>query len=94
VTAKQTEARGYQSVSDAVSRAIGFVSTGSPGNGGTALSVRGFSGQESVMTLYDGTRLYPGAGTMKYPFDSWAVDRIDVLRGPARSAKLISTMSF
>jgi hypothetical protein len=45
-------------------------------------------------TLYDGTRLYPGAGTMKYPFDSWAVDRIDVLRGPARSAKLISTMSF
>ncbi|WP_158938000.1 TonB-dependent siderophore receptor [Burkholderia sp. S171] len=83
VTAKQIEARGDQSVSDAVSRATGFASAGSPGNGGTALSVRGFSGQESVMTLYDGTRLYPGAGTMTFPFDTWAVDRIEVLRGPA-----------
>lgn len=83
VTARQIAERGDQSVSDAVTRATGFVSDASPGNGGTALSVRGFSGQESVMTLYDGTRLYPGAGTMTYPFDTWSVDRIEVLRGPA-----------
>lgn len=83
INASQIEARGDRSVTDAVSRATGFVSDASPGNGGTALSVRGFSGQESVMTLYDGTRLYPGAGTNTFPFDTWSVDHIDVLRGPA-----------
>ncbi|AKM32886.1 TonB-dependent receptor [Pandoraea faecigallinarum] len=83
VTAAQIEARGDQTVNDAVTRATGFTSTATPGNGGTALAVRGFAGQESVMTLYDGTRLYPGAGTMTFPFDTWQVERIDVLRGPA-----------
>ncbi|WP_277183978.1 TonB-dependent receptor plug domain-containing protein, partial [Caballeronia sp. BR00000012568055] len=68
---------------DAVTRATSFTSNAAPGNGGTALAVRGFSGQESVMTLYDGTRLYPGAGTNTFPFDTWQVERIDVLRGPA-----------
>ncbi|WP_083253509.1 TonB-dependent siderophore receptor [Pandoraea sp. ISTKB] len=83
ITATQIEARGDQTVTDAVTRATGFTSNAAPGNGGTALAVRGFSGQESVMTLYDGTRLYPGAGTMTFPFDTWQVERIDVLRGPA-----------
>jgi iron complex outermembrane recepter protein len=45
--------------------------------------VRGFSGPESITTLYDGVRMFPGAGTVTFPFDTWAVDRIDVLRGPA-----------
>ncbi len=35
------------------------------------------------MQLYDGTRLYVGAGTITYPFDTWNIDRIEVLRGPA-----------
>ncbi|HEY4219508.1 MAG TPA: TonB-dependent receptor, partial [Gemmatimonadaceae bacterium] len=83
VTAKQITARGDQTVSDAVTRATGFTSDAAPGNGGTSLAVRGFNGQESVMTLYDGTRLYPGAGTMTFPFDTWSVERIEVLRGPA-----------
>ncbi|WP_084070353.1 TonB-dependent receptor [Pandoraea vervacti] len=83
LSARQIEARGDQSVNDAVTRTTGFTSTATPGNGGTALAVRGFAGQESVMTLYDGTRLYPGAGTMTFPFDTWQVERIDVLRGPA-----------
>ncbi|VVE65497.1 TonB-dependent receptor [Pandoraea captiosa] len=83
LTARQIEARGDQSVNDAVTRTTGLTSTATPGNGGTALAVRGFAGQESVMTLYDGTRLYPGAGTMTFPFDTWQVERIDVLRGPA-----------
>jgi iron complex outermembrane receptor protein len=83
ITATQITARGDRTVSDAVTRATGFTSDAAPGNGGTALTVRGFSGQESVMTLYDGTRLYPGAGTMTFPFDTWSVERIEVLRGPA-----------
>ncbi len=41
------------------------------------------TGQNSVMQLYDGTRLYSGAGTVTFPVDAWAVERVDVLRGPA-----------
>nr|WP_323121854.1 TonB-dependent receptor [Burkholderia alba] len=83
ITAQQMTARGDRTVLDAVTRATGFVNSASPGNGGTALSVRGFAGQESVMTLYDGVRLYPGAGTVTFPFDTWSAERIEVLRGPA-----------
>ncbi|WP_454726585.1 MULTISPECIES: TonB-dependent receptor [Cupriavidus] len=75
--------RGDLSVSDAVSRATGITASGAPGNGGTALAARGFSGQGSVMQLYDGTRLYVAAGTVTFPFDTWSVDRIEVLRGAA-----------
>jgi len=35
------------------------------------------------MQLYDGTRLYVGAGTVTFPFDTWSTERIEVLRGPA-----------
>jgi iron complex outermembrane receptor protein len=35
------------------------------------------------MQLYDGTRLYVAAGTITFPFDTWSVERIEVLRGPA-----------
>src|SRR5688572_4365803 len=35
------------------------------------------------MQLYDGTRLYVGAGTMTFPTDTWLFDRIEVMRGPA-----------
>lgn len=83
INSEQTQARGDQTVSDAVTRATGFVTQAAPGNGGTSVSVRGFSGPESVTTLYDGTRMFPGAGTVTFPFDTWAVDRIEVLRGPA-----------
>ncbi|KVM99716.1 TonB-dependent receptor [Burkholderia stagnalis] len=83
VTAEAIEARGDRTVLDAVTRATGFTNAAAPGNGGTALSVRGFGGQESVMTLLDGVRLLPAAGTITFPFDTWSVDRIEVLRGPA-----------
>lgn len=76
--------RGQQSVNDAVTQnATGFTSVASPGNGGTALAVRGFAGHNSVMRLYDGTRLYLGNGTITFPFDTWSAERIEVLRGPA-----------
>src|SRR5207253_835596 len=75
--------RGDLSVREAVTRATGITSNGAPGNGGTALAARGFAGQGSVMQLYDGTRLYVASGTVTFPFDTWSVDRIEVLRGAA-----------
>ena len=76
-------ARGDLSIVDAVTRATGISSVANPGNGGTGLAARGFSGPGSVMQLYDGVRLYPGAGTVTFPTDPWTVERIEVLRGPA-----------
>lgn len=75
--------RNNRSVQDAVTRTPGISTIGTPGNGGTALSARGFSGHASTMQLYDGTRQYIGAGTVTFPVDTWSVERIDVLRGPA-----------
>ncbi|WP_404994535.1 TonB-dependent receptor [Cupriavidus pauculus] len=76
-------ARGDQSVREAVTRATGITGNPAPGNGGTSLAARGFSGQGSVMQLLDGTRMYVASGTVTFPFDTWSVDRIEVLRGPA-----------
>ncbi|MGS0978378.1 TonB-dependent receptor [Burkholderia glumae] len=75
--------RGDTTVTQAVTRAAGFAAEAAPGNGGTAVSVRGFGGPESVTTLYDGTRMLVGAGTVTFPADTWSVERIEVLRGPA-----------
>ncbi len=75
--------RNNRSVQDAVTRTPGITFIGSPGNGGTALSARGFTGHAATMQLYDGTRQYVGAGTVTFPVDTWSVARIDVLRGPA-----------
>jgi len=80
----EVRGRNNLTVQDAVTRTPGISSIGSPGNGGTALSARGFSGHASTMQLYDGTRQYIGAGTVTFPVDTWSVARIDVLRGPAR----------
>ncbi len=76
------EIKGDFSGLAAVTRATGFASSASPGNGGTATSVRGFSGHSSVVYAYDGTRLYIGAGTVSFPADTWTVERVEVLRGP------------
>ena len=83
LTGAQIRARGDRSVQDAVTRTTGISYTGSPGNGGSAYSARGFVGEGSVMQLYDGIRMYSGAGTVTFPVDDWSVERIDVLRGPA-----------
>ena len=79
----QVRGRNNLSVQDAVTRTPGISSIGSPGNGGTALSTRGFTGHSATMQLYDGTRQYVGAGTVTFPVDTWSVERVDVLRGPA-----------
>jgi iron complex outermembrane receptor protein len=75
--------RGDVLVIDAVTRAPGVTSTGNPGNGGTALAMRGFEGQGSVLQLFNGVRLFPVAGTITFPSDPWNIERIEVLSGPA-----------
>lgn len=79
----QIHERNNATVQDAVTRSPGITFIGTPGNGGTALSARGFTEHSSTMQLYDGTRLYVGAGTVTFPVDTWSVERIDILRGPA-----------
>ena len=76
------EERGDASLVDAITRAAGISSMAHPGNGGSSLSARGFTDTTSVMRLYDGVRQYGGVG-LTFPFDTWSVERIEVLRGPA-----------
>jgi iron complex outermembrane receptor protein len=84
ISAETMAERGQLNVVDAVTQnATGFTAIGEPGNGGIAFSTRGFSGSGSVTSLYDGTRLYVGAGTVNFPFDTWSTEKIEVLRGPA-----------
>jgi iron complex outermembrane recepter protein len=54
---------GDMTAQEAVTRATGIAAAGTPGDGSSALVSRGFAGHGSVMQLYDGTRLYVGAGT-------------------------------
>lgn len=82
ISRAQIEERGDANVTAAITRATGISAMGHPGNGLSALSVRGFSDSSSVMRLYDGLRQYGGVG-LTFPFDTWSVDRIEVLRGPA-----------
>src|SRR5690606_10486784 len=75
--------RGDATIVEAITRATGLANDASPGDGGSSMSARGFVGHSSVMQLYDGTRLFVGAGTVTFPFDTWMAERIEVLRGPA-----------
>lgn len=82
ITQEQLRERGDTSLMDAITRVAGITSLAHPGNSGSALSARGFIDSTSVMRLYDGTRQYGGVG-VSFPFDTWSVERIEVLRGPA-----------
>jgi iron complex outermembrane receptor protein len=84
ISAETIAERGQEDILDAVTQnATGFTASPAPGNGGVSFNTRGFTGLGSVMTLYDGTQLYIGAGTVTFPFDTWSTERIEVLRGPA-----------
>lgn len=71
--------RGDLTVQDAAARATGIVNTS--GVFGFGLSARGFTGQNSVMTLYDGMRMYNN--TLTFPADPWMAQSVEILRGPA-----------
>ncbi|QHG85874.1 TonB-dependent receptor [Xanthomonas sp. NCPPB 1638] len=78
----QLSARGDANLNDAIRRAGAISPMPHPGNGLSALSSRGFTDSASVMRLYDGIRQYGGVG-VTFPFDTWSIERIEVLRGPA-----------
>jgi iron complex outermembrane recepter protein len=75
--------RGDPDLVSAVTRTPGMTTAANPGNGGTALSARGFSGQGSVLQLVDGVRLFPVAGTISFPVEPGTIERVEILNGPA-----------
>lgn len=71
------------SVLEAVTRSAGFTNEANPGNGGQSIAARGFRGEGAVTKLFDGTNYYTAAGTQTFPFDTWGVERIEILKGPS-----------
>jgi iron complex outermembrane receptor protein len=76
-------ARMDTSVLEASTRSAGFTTESNPGNGSFSICARGFCGQGAVTKLYDGTNYYNAASTVTFPFDTWSVERIEVLKGPS-----------
>lgn len=74
------EARGYQKVSDAVSRMAGVVSGEHP-TAPSMFVVRGFTASQ-VSNLRDGIWLGPSPMVMR-PQNTFNLDRIELLRGPS-----------
>ncbi len=83
VSGDAIQLRGDVTVNDAVTRTAGFTTQATLGNGLGALGARGFVGEGSVMVLYDGIQMPVAANTVTFPFDTWAIDRIETLAGPA-----------
>lgn len=83
MTSAEMEDRGIFRLQDAVVRLPGMSSAAHPGNGGTQLSARGFTGLNSVVQMIDGTRLVVGSGTISFPFSTWPYESVEVLRGPS-----------
>lgn len=75
--------QGNRTILEAIERATGMSNITTPGDGAAAFSSRGFTGNNAVMQLYNGTRFYVGAGTFTLPLDTWHLERVEVLRGPA-----------
>ncbi|MDC8758672.1 TonB-dependent receptor [Janthinobacterium fluminis] len=75
--------RGLTRAQDVAIRLPGVTEAPAPGNGGTSLVARGFAGHNSVAQMVDGTRLVVASGTITYPFSSWPLESVEVLRGPA-----------
>ncbi|MCY4209739.1 MAG: TonB-dependent receptor [Gammaproteobacteria bacterium] len=70
-------------VLEAVTRTAGFTNEAIPDNGGQSIAARGFRGQGAVTKLFDGTSYFNAFGTITFPFDTWGVERIEVLKGPS-----------
>lgn len=84
VSGETARLRGQDTIADAVTQdATGITTIAAPGNGNGAFTSRGFAGPNSIQQLYDGTRFFVGANTVTFPFDTWNVERIEVLRGPS-----------
>jgi iron complex outermembrane receptor protein len=72
--------RGLRTISEAVQGATGLSVGDSPGNP-TNFSMRGFTNNQ-LRLLYDGLMIGPASMTSR-PRDTWNLDRIEILKGPA-----------
>jgi iron complex outermembrane receptor protein len=83
MTSEEMADRDLTRAQDAAIRMPGITEAPAPGNGGTSLVARGFVGHNSVAQLVDGTRQVVASGTVTYPFSTWPLGSVEVLRGPA-----------
>jgi iron complex outermembrane receptor protein len=83
LTADAIRMRGDTHIADAIARATGITRVAGAGNAGSAFAARGFLGNGTIASLYDGIRLYSGRGSVTFPFDPWMADRVEILHGPA-----------
>jgi len=72
--------RGIRTTTDAAEAMVGVTAADPPG-APASFSMRGFSGDQ-INTLYNGIRVGPSGMTGR-PMDSFSLDRIEVLKGPA-----------
>jgi iron complex outermembrane receptor protein len=82
ITGDSIRLRGDSDIGAAVTRAVGFTSSTTSGGSGYGVTARGF-GSSSVTSLYDGMKSLINIGSQSYPYDTWNVERIEVLNGPA-----------
>ena len=71
------------SILEAVTRSAGFTNDAHHAEGGQDVAARGFHTQGTVTKLFDGTNYYNAWNTISFPFDTWGVERIEVLKGPS-----------
>ncbi len=81
VTDEEIASKGDYDALLSLTRVTGFSAAANPGNGDTGVSARGFNGPNSIVSMYDGMRLYVTAGTVTFPADTGTLERIEVLRG-------------
>jgi len=72
--------RGFRTISEAAQGATGVTFGDAPGSPAN-FSMRGFTGQQ-LRLLYDGLMIGPASMTSR-PRDTWNLDRIEILKGPA-----------
>jgi len=80
ITQQTMQERGLRTVSEAVQAATGVIVNDLGVNPG-AFSMRGFTNQQ-IRLLFDGLSLGP-TGFVTRPRDSWNLERIEILKGPA-----------
>ncbi len=71
------------SIVEAVTRSAGFTNDAHHAEGGQDIAARGFHTQGTVTKLFDGTNYYTAWNTISFPFNTWGVERIEVLKGPS-----------
>lgn len=81
VIGQQTiQERGFRTISEAIQSATGVTVGDSPGNPAN-FSMRGFTNNQ-IRLLYDGLLIGPASMTSR-PRDTWNLDRVEILKGPA-----------